>query len=280
MMFSIVLVIKKKTYDETSNFDRFTQIGMMTYKKYLDLKSVKDFFVITPENEQKELQTMLTTQWAQCPWKFISDDKLIHKNIQQGWARQQTAKLAISSLVTTDHYLIVDDDTYLTRPFGYPDLFDETGKIIMNKTLIDFPFFFLWSNQVLKYNFENVQNQDYHMAITPEVFVTNEVRNLVRFLVTNYGNSQAWQLFLADHKYTEYCMYWIWLIKNNMHTKLYSPTKSVYGSETTHPDHNLEANIAASFDKNASWYFSFVQTSIGHKLDTIRQLVEKNMTVK
>ena len=271
--FSIVLVIKKSTHDNIDNFTRFITIGMVTYAKYLDVASVKDFFIVTPADEQNELSDKLRNQWPKWPWKFVAEDKLIDKSIAVGWARQQTAKLAISMLVTTDHYLIIDDDTYLTRPFSYGNLFDSEGKIIMNRTLIDFPFFFLWSNQVLKYDFDQVQKQDYHMAITPEIFITQEVRGLVKFLVATYGDAKQWQRFLAEHKYTEYCIYWIWLIKNNKHTALYSNCKSVYGCETTNAGHDLRTNIEKSFDPRANHYFSFVQTSIGHPLETIRELI-------
>lgn len=273
--FSIVLVIKKNTHDNVAdNFERFVTIGMVTYEKYLNVAAVKDFIIVTTQEEQRELSDMLTAKWPTWPWKFVSEDKLLNKSIRAGWARQQTAKLAVSMLITTDHYLIIDDDTYLTRPFGYADLFDDDGKVIMNKTLIDFPFFFLWSNQVLKYDFDKVQSQEYHMAITPEIFITQEVRGLVRFLVTMYGDSKQWQRFLADHKYTEYCIYWIWLIQQDKHKTLYSGGgKSLYGHETTNPAQDLRKNVAASFDPTGAHYFSFVQTSIGHPLATIRDLV-------
>ena len=279
--FSVVLVIKNHSHDNaTDNFERFATIGMVTYEKYLDAASVKDFFIVTPSDEQKQLSDMLTKKWPSWPWKFVSEDKLLDKNISVGWARQQTAKLAVSMLVTTDHYLIIDDDTYLTRPFRYADMFDSDGKIIMNKTIIDFPFFFLWSNQVLKYDFDKVQSQDYHMAITPEIFVTQEVRGLVRFLVTTYGDSKQWQRFLADHKYTEYCLYWIWLIQQDKHKTLYavSDEKSLYGCDTTSASQDLSRNVAASFDPTANHYFSFVQTSIGYPIETIRNLVLSRLT--
>ena len=281
MQFSIVLVIKQNTHDGVDNFQRFLRIGMPTYARFLDLAAVKDFFIITPANELNTIKTLLLKDYPQdkWPWKFISEDKLIDTSISSGWGRQQTSKLAISMLVSTDHYLIVDDDTYLTRPFSYSNLFDTDGKLIWNRTLIDFPFFFLWSNQVLKFDFEVVQREKYHMAITPEIFVTAEVREIVRWLVATYGDSKQWQRYLADHKYTEYCLYWIWLIKHGRHTSLYSTlplaqATSVYGHETTNDVQTMEENVKASFADNSKHYFSFVQSSIGHPLEAIEAAIK------
>lgn len=280
-MYTIILVIKQFTHDGTDNHERFMQIGMPTYETYLDNKSLKQFIVIAPEEELADLSKKLLAKWPKdkMPWVFVSEDKLIDNTIASGWARQQTAKLAVSMIVTTDHYLIIDDDTYLTRPFSEADLKDTDGKLIWNRTRIDFPFFFLWSNQVLKYDFNNVQKEEYHMAITPEVFVTSEVRSLVKWLVSEYGDARRWQKVLADHKYTEYCMYWIWLIKNNKHTTLYSTLPinectSVYAYETSSEGHNLTERINNSFKAAPKkHFFSFVQSSLGYPVDHVRGLI-------
>jgi hypothetical protein len=280
-LFTIVLVVKQFTHDKDDNFERFATIGMPTYEKYLDIKDLKDFIIITPANEQDTLKPMLEDKWPSWPWKFISEDKLIDKSIHSGWPRQQTSKLAISMLVTTDHYLIIDDDTYLTRPFGYADMFDSEGKVVFNRTLIDFPFFFLWSNQVLEFDFNLVQKEDWHMSITPEIFITNEVRGLVKWLVNRYGDNKAWQRFLAEHKYTEYCLYWIWLIMNDKkHLRLYSTLgdKELFAHATTSPDHDMQLFVDRSFERGAH-YFSFVQSSAGHNISAVREAVMKHIQV-
>lgn len=270
--YTIVMAIKQKTYDNTNNFERFVRVSMPTYEAFLDVASVQEFIIIAPTDELKTFSHTLTSMWPSWPWRFVAEDKLLDKTLNEGWARQQTAKLAISMLVTTDHYLIVDDDTYLTRSFAYKNLFDNEGKVILTRTLIDFPFFFLWSNQVLQYDIEEVQKEPYHMAITPEIFVTSEARGLVKWLVSTYGDNKLWQKHLQNNKFTEYCLYWIWLIKQNKHKQLYSTSPdahSMYGHATTSDVHDLKENIQKSFDSNEKHYFSFVQTSLGHPLDRI-----------
>jgi hypothetical protein len=274
--FTVLLVIKQHTHNGVDNFDRFIRIGMRTYETFLDVGSLHEFIIVTPAAEQERLSNILRSRWPSWPWRFVAEDKLIDKTISSGWGRQQTAKLAVAMLVTTECYLIIDDDTYLTRPFGIKDVKDVEGKVIMNRTLIDFPFFFLWSSQVLKCDFDKVQFEDYHMAITPEIFITSEVRGLIKWLVATYGDNKQWQRYLADHKYTEYCLYWIWLIMQEKHKKLYATSESsssVYGYAVTSEDHDITVFVPNSFCDNEKHYFSFVQSSIGRPIEDVEKLV-------
>jgi hypothetical protein len=280
MSFTILLVIKQNTHDNVDNFERFVQIGMPTYEAFLDLNSVKEFMIVAPNDEIKKLMYTLQTRWPKWPWKFVPEDKIIDKSLSQGWARQQTAKLAVAMLITTDHYLIIDDDTYLTRPFSYKDMFDVENKVILTRTDIDFPFFFLWSNQVVEFDMEVVQKEPFHMAITPEIFITSEVRSLVKWLVSKYGDNKQWQKYLANHKFTEYCLYWIWLIKNNINKRMYSTSTDaprIYDYATTSEDHDLTTMVRSSFDKSKKHYFSFVQSSLRHPLDIIKKEIKQCM---
>lgn len=265
--YSIVLVIKETTHHngvEHNNLERFMQIGMMTYEKYLDKESIEDFFIIAPASDVKSIQTKLTAKYPNWPWKFVVEDAIVSKNLPSGWAKQQTAKFAIAQLVKTSHYLIIDDDTYLTKPFSYNNLF-HNGKCILNKCQIDFPFFFFWSSQIAKADYDMVQYAPYHMAITPEAFVTQRVKDLVKWLEGEYGDRMQWQLHLANNKFTEYCTYWIYLMKLGVHTQEYAcedDAPCLYNYATTGPEHNLALQVKKSFIDNKNHFFSFVQTSL------------------
>jgi hypothetical protein len=279
--YSIVLVLKPFTHHAGkahNNMDRFLKIGMVSYAKYLDTSTLKDFFVVVPAADVAVVQSMLTSAYPTFPWRVINEDTLLHATIPPGWARQQTVKLAVSMLVQTETYLIVDDDTYLTKPFSSSNMRDpSSGKLLLNKTKIDFPFFFLWSAQVLRADFEMVQDAPCHMAITPEIFVTSVVKDIVRWLVDNYGNQKKWQVFLAEHKYTEYCLYWIWLLQRNKASELYaidSPL-SLYGHATTGDEHDLSSQVQKSFEDNQNFWFSFVQTSLPHSVDQVEKTVRR-----
>lgn len=285
--YTIVCVLRAYSHHsgaEHNNFQRFLEIGMPTYQKFFtpEAKStLHTFYVIVPKDEVAVVEGRLQAAFPDWPWKVINEDTLLHSNIPAGWGRQQTAKLAVAYLVQTDLYLLVDDDTYLTKPFrGLHDLREEgTGKVIMNKTPIDFPFFFLWSCQLLEYDFDKVQDAPYHMHITPEVFITHEVQGLVKHLTRRYGDKKVWQLKLVQHKFTEFCLYWIWLIMQNK-THLYVNEQSncrLYAYETSAPEHDLGERVKLSFTDNRNHLFSFVQSSLPHSVSAVRKLVREHI---
>lgn len=278
---SIVLVLKPFSHqqgEKYNNIERFLRIGMMTYEKFLDVSCIEDFFVVVPSEDVERVKKLLVGRYPTYPWNVLNEMSLLHPSLPTGWARQQTVKLTISVLVRTKTYLIIDDDTYLTKPFTAQNLYDPTnGKLIMNKTKIDFPFFFLWSAQVLKHDFDEVQDFPAHMAITPEVFRCDVVRDLVKWLVEQYGTHKQWQMYLYQNKYTEYCLYWIWLIKHKRAYELYSVDSPIalYGMATTGSEHDLRQQVALSVKNNSNYWFSFVQSSLPHSVDDIYQQVKK-----
>jgi len=270
-MFTIVLCLKTTTHrQEIDIVDRFVRIGLASYKKHLRISDVAEFIVITPPKERAAIQTRLEEAAPEFPWTFVSENDVVESTLPQGWAKQQTAKLAIARRVKTPIYLLVDDDTFAVRPFGGDDLY-ENSALRMNTTPIDFPFFFLWSSEVLglqSTDYETlVQPQPFHMAITPEIFVTSVVRDIIKVLETRHG--AHWQKAIVGNKFTEYGVYWIHLLMQNK-THLYSKNAPLYASATTSPDHNLEHQLKAAFDtNNSSHIFSFIQTSLPITTDEI-----------
>lgn len=278
--YSIVLVIRLNTHHDGKSFDnldRFMRIGMVSYEKFLAKDDLQDFFVICPKKDLGYIRDQLVLTFPNFPWRFVDEDTLLHKNLPAGWAKQQTAKFAVSKLVQTPTYLIIDDDTYLTKPFAAKDIYHH-GRVIMNKTEIDFPMFFLWSSQLAQVDYDMVQTQPFHMAITPEIFVTVAVKDLVKWLEQTYGNNLRWQEVLCNHKFTEYCLYWIYLLKHKRTGILYAvdnDSPSVYGNPCTGPEHDLKTQVDLSFTKNQNYWFSFVQSSLPLDVDTVASTVGK-----
>lgn len=282
--YSIVLVLRPFSHHsgkEHGNIERFCDVGMQTFERFMDVRDVEEFFVVVPRPDVRAVEDVLRTRFPSWPWRVLNEDSLLEPSIPPGWARQQTCKLAIAPLVRTPTYLIVDDDTYLTRPFAARDMRDAgSGKLLLNRTDIDFPMFFLWSAQLLEYDIDLVQGRPHgHMAITPEIFVTGVVRDLVRDLVARYGDKKAWQAHIVKHKYTEYCLYWIWLLKQGLAGDLYAldSPMSLYGYATTGPEHDAATRVRQSFEENQMHYFSFVQSSLPIPVAKVREMVERAM---
>lgn len=280
---SIVMVLKEFTHSNGASFnnlDRFMRIGMRTYKRFMNPDIVADFFVIVPKPDFDRIKRRLLAEYPEWPWRVIVEDVIVARTVPSGWAKQQTAKLAISSLVKTSHYLIIDDDTYLTRPLREAqELFDERGRARMNRCDIDFPFFFLWSSQVLGVEWDQVQDAPFHMAITPEIFVTDVVRDLVQVLEDKYGSHMKWQEYLAEHKFTEYCLYWIFLIKRGEREKWYAADGAdvaLYAFPTTGPEHDMPTQVRKSFSEGSDGHlFSFVQSSLSHTVYDVEEQILK-----
>ncbi|NBO72132.1 MAG: hypothetical protein EBU66_17635 [Bacteroidetes bacterium] len=280
--FSIVLALKNATHNEgTNNLERFARIGLPTYEKFMKKEDVAEFIIVCPMAEMEKIK-QVTAVYEGWNWKIYGEEQLLHIGLRAGWAKQQTIKLAIAPLVKTGEYLIIDDDTYLTRPFGYDNLRTKSGKLIMNRINIDFPFFYLWSNQILDYDFDKVQDFPVNMAITPEIFNTSVVRDLVKLLVTKYGSQKQWQLKLEQNKFTEYALYWIYLQMINK-TDMYDlneKSPQLYNYAITSNDQPLEKYIDLAFnDKKSPFYFSFVQSSTSYKVDEIYDVVKKYVDI-
>jgi hypothetical protein len=278
--YTIVLALKLFTHNGNNNLERFMKVGMPTLEHFLDITGLLDFIVIAPRSDIATIKQELTTNFSRYPWRFVVEDVLVSKQVENGWAKQQTAKIAVAAMVKTDCYLIIDDDTYLTKPFGQQDL-KYNNKYIMNKCDIDFPFFFLWSANALGADFDTVQNAPYHMAITPEIFHTQTVQSLIECLEQMHGTHMKWQEYLANNKFTEYCMYWTYLRNKNQHTELYACEEAgapqLYGNPTSGQEHILTSQVEKSFKENTNYWFSFVQSSLPYTNSEVQQEVMRHV---
>lgn len=215
-MYTIVLTLKKNN----DNVDKFINISMKSYEKYLDTDLLQEFIVITPNDELEEISKNITSQFPKNKWKwnFYSEDKIVDKSLPSGWAKHQTIKIAISLLIKTEYYLIIHDDTKLVQSFSYKDMFID-DKLIFNNRKIDYPFLFLWNSQILDLDYDKVQYYEKHMNTVPAIFVTKEVKELIKWLSNKYNK---WQIYIVNNRFTESTLYWNWLIKNNSVEKYYN----------------------------------------------------------
>jgi hypothetical protein len=285
-MTTIVLVLKDYTHRHGSpaysNVERFLRVGMPTYEKHLARDGVTEFIVITPTAELESTKRRIVAKYPKWPWRFVPEDVLVARGIPSGWAKQQTAKVAVAAIIKTPHYLIIDDDTYLTKPLNpATDLFDDRGRAYMTKCQIDFPFFYIWSSQIIDIDYDDVQNAPFHMGITPEVFFTDVSKEIIAFLETRYGTHMKWQEHLAANKFTEYCMYWSYLIKkgDGARERLYACDSPIalYGNCTVSAAQNMAELVATSFAANERYWFSFVQSSLDHGVDAVEKEVARHI---
>jgi uncharacterized protein (DUF1919 family) len=223
--YSIIMPLK---INETNSFKIFTEIGLPLYDKFLETEYLESFFIICPVQDIKIL-SKYTDRYPHIPFKFIKEDYIIHKNISDinGWLKQQIIKIAIASIITTKHYLIVDSDMYLNKKLCYEDLF-QNGKVkytfepyqeLNNKYYSTNSNWWRSSCNILDYPINDLYEDKYLMSVTPQIFITDKVKELIKYLILSYGEN--WQKIICDMNFSEYTLYWLFMLKKN-YTHLYT----------------------------------------------------------
>ena len=239
LKYSIVMPIK---INSLNSFSIFINISLPFYGKYLETEYIDNFYIVCPENDISIINKY-TNKYPHIPFKFVSED-LLHSNINniEGWFKQQLIKLNVYSIIKTEYYLIVDSDLYLNQPFRYKDLFQE-NKIkcsyepwqeLNNKYYSTNSNWWRNSCNILNFNVENLYGKTDLMGVTPQIMITKKVEELIEYIKNTY--EEEWQKIISDIKFTEYTLYWIFLLINN-NTELY--TKDGYPLWK----HDLERNI-------------------------------------
>lgn len=100
------------------------------------------------------------------------------------------------------------------------------------------------------------------MSVTPQILITKEVKNLMNHLGTLYDD---WEYTLMNTKYrwTEYTLYWLYLIKYNKQL-LYRRSKIPLSDNSTNIwfySGNLEKSVETLF-KNKKQYFGVIQSNV------------------
>lgn len=240
LKYSIIMPLK---INETNSFKIFTEIGLPLYDKFLESEYLESFYIICPVQDIKIL-SKYTDKYPHIPFKFIKEDYIIHKNISDinGWLKQQIIKIATASIITTEYYLIVDSDMYLNQKLRYEDLFQnskvkysyEPYQELNNKYYSTNSEWWKNSAKIIDYPITDLYKDKYLMGVTPQIFITDKVKELVKYLILRYGKD--WQKIICDMKFSEYTLYWLFMLKNN-YTQLYT----IEGYPLW--NHDLERNI-------------------------------------
>jgi hypothetical protein len=240
LKYSIILPLK---INETNSFKIFTDISLPLYNKFLETEYLDSFFIICPVQDIKILSNY-TDKYPHIPFKFIKEDYIIHKNIRgiNGWLKQQIIKLSIAPIITTEYYLIVDSDMYLNQKLCYEDLFQdrklkysyEPYQELNNKYYSTNSEWWKNSLKIINYPLNKLTEDKYLMGVTPQIFITDKVKELIKYLTLSYGEN--WQKIICDMKFSEYTLYWLFMLKNN-----YTHFYTIDGYPLW--NHDLERNI-------------------------------------
>ncbi len=301
--YSIVLPLKLSSHYHHNELTRFISILLPSLNKYLDATSVYEFIIICKAEELNLVKNELGKQQSNLPINIISENLILKGEViskSKGWYIQQLLKLGIARRIKTNYYLVLDSDCFLTRSFDYENLFFDE-KLIMNTN--SWKVHKIWwvnSADIIDIPLEPVKENPV-MAVTPEILITSSVCELLDFL-KNKNEYLDWDEFLCTKKFTEFTLYWLFLVKSGL-TNRYQTSggpillgnglwRSTYTNNFSlifHLSPNneikegkrkyfIEKHISKTFENNNNYYFSLVQSNIRHlSVECIADCINKHL---
>lgn len=183
--------------------------------KYFKLEDLEDFFIISTNDEYELINKYIHNTNASLKLKCINENTIIQDmnsfNKMLGCRKQQILKLEMAKFCTTDIYLTLDSDMFLIKHVSIND-FLINNKIIYNYENYDIhKYWWIDSCKLLKYDFESIKNK-LTFGVTPSILIKSVVLELF-----NYLNIKNYNIFSNKNHvhWTEYTLYWSYVIKNN-----------------------------------------------------------------
>lgn len=204
------------TIGEGETFELFITHSLPLYKKYLNMDDVYQIFICCPERNLDSVIQRLSQ--FDFPFVFLKDEDF--NIINDRWINQQIIKLSICHYINTEHYLILDDDMFLTKKIQFSDFFDKNGNIY-------YSFESSKNNQmsltnsciILNYDINEIKSHQDIASNTSQLMITRIVRQLLQTI----GNS--WEQYLKNYSTNSFLLYWIYLLKS-FRTMYYIPNNN------------------------------------------------------
>jgi len=247
----------------------FRDASLYSYAKYLNVSDIASFVIICPKNDIQEIREQCD-KFAHIPFIFLSDEEVLEKSCENfaGWYKQQLIKLLVSKHVTTHHYLIVDSDMYLTRPLNASDLFhnnrvkyvSEPWQTLNNSDYSTNSKWWENSCNVLRLNVETLHDEKHLMGVTPQVFITTRVHQLLRHLEHIHG--KKWKDIICEMCFTEFTLYWLFMCINKYDRNEYTHDgEQLWRHDKLFNvlDENMDINDALKIVQKTSTIFSVIQ---------------------
>jgi len=246
--YSIVLplIVFDKAFQLSNGYLLFKNIGLPSYRKFLDCKDLDKFYIISPRREIPYVKELI--QEEKIPFEVLEEENLFPVPLKEtrGWIVQQIIKLKMAEIVSSDYYLVLDYDHFLTKHLSASDLFISDGETLKVKYHFE-PWqtennenystncaWWIQSSKILRNTHLPTQNL---MSVTPQVLVAKFVKELISHLqeISVREKIDGWQLYLSKNEFTEFTLYWTFLLQTNK-TSYYTPDNSLW-------THDHEVNV-------------------------------------
>jgi len=292
-MYSIVLPIKNDP--NTNGYKLFCEVGLPSYKQFLGLDKLSVFYIISPKADILALKSAIGD--TKIPFFLLAEEQLLSPNIEaeKGWYKQQIIKLKMAIVVKTPYYLVLDSDHYLNQPFEYGNLFhndkikysNEPWQTENSNHFSTNSRWWLESCKILDFPPEKLHGESHLMGVTPQLLITEFVVDLIEDLYHRHNKkinkNSNWQHFLCQNKFTEFTLYWIYLMSRKIHDIHYTwegyPLWK-HDMNTNILDYNQDTKCVDRSFSHSSSYFSVIQGYLQCDVGPYIKEFEKNMTTR
>jgi len=163
-------------------------------------------------------------------YNILYDKDILGVDYSPVYIKQHLLKLYVSKFISTSHYLILDSDIYINKIFDFKDFFtddkislfiydgfgylnDKTNSDLCHtKWIID-------TLKVLGKTIDQIKSP-FCYGVTPGLFITKEVIELLEFLNLKYNNFV--NFFMENPLGMEYSYYYIHVYDKNLYCLDYS----------------------------------------------------------
>jgi REP element-mobilizing transposase RayT len=179
MKISFVLLIKIQSHHNHNELDRLKNIQLKSFRKFLDLSVLKDFFIVASAQDIQVIKDDLRLSYPEFPFVFVAEEKLCPSlGGCAGWTKQMILKLAVATLVETEYYLTLDTDVFLTKTLSEAGILQE-GKLAYQKEApASHRNWWKSSARALNVAADLMSQREFAMGVTPEYLVTEVCRKL------------------------------------------------------------------------------------------------------
>ena len=286
-------------------FDLFITHALPRYAKFLDRTEIDQFILICPTSNIERLKTLIAS--IDLPFVVVADEDLYGEEnskplavdgklnagsgstsvVADGWMRQQIHKLRICSRIRTEHYLILDDDLFITKPLRFADFFDVTGRIYYSHEawptslvpkpgephFATNPQWWISAAKMHGVPFQALIRAPNLMGVTPQLMITRIVHQMLHALGDTFIET------MVATRATEFCLYWIFIMKT-LRTHYYTPSTRLFAMDNNcnillqHLSKNqVQAKIITGLTQKP-YTFIVIQSWIRYPLDWIIPAIE------
>ena len=319
---TLITTLKDSELRDASSLYYFENITIPLINKNFNTKDILEWIIICPTEDLIKIKD-LTFKYKNIHFNIVDENVYVQLGSVDGYTKQMLLKLLVSNQIKTDYYLILDYDCLCMRPTSFNSLIQNKKCPI---TFVSNTHFYQdWWHENSAIIVDNNIKSDLKMEFTPQIFITSVVQDLIKYIVDKYESDfvnsliKAKNIFLTEnkhvqnhidalydnvthetagerihlllsvhHSFTEYGLYWNWIMKNDLinnydiHRKIYkhfyTGPKWVLFLESAIPQQTvdqLEYDLRMTHCLFEDYPFLVLQSTAGYKVNDLIKILNK-----